>query len=73
MTGAGAATPSGIGARLADLEISRAWLVDPATDREGPGEIVVEDGILVAVTWLEGWLAAYPGGLTTALSFRAEM
>ena len=54
MTGAGAATPFGIGARLADLEISRAWLVDPATDREGPGEIVVEDGILVAVTWLEG-------------------
>jgi hypothetical protein len=24
-----------------DLEISRAWLVDPAIDREGPGEIVV--------------------------------
>ncbi|TAK00644.1 MAG: dihydroorotase [Chloroflexota bacterium] len=39
---------------LADLEISRAWLVDPASGREGPGEIVVEDGILVAVTWLEG-------------------
>jgi dihydroorotase len=43
-----------VGARLADLEISRAWLVDPASEREGPGEIVVEDGILVAVTWLEG-------------------
>jgi dihydroorotase len=43
-----------VGARLADLEISRAWLVDPASGREGPGEIVVEDGILVAVTWLEG-------------------
>ncbi len=43
-----------IAARLADLEISRAWLVDPATGREGPGEIVVTDGILVAVTWLEG-------------------
>jgi dihydroorotase len=37
-----------------DLEISRAWLVDPATRREGPGEIVVRDGILEAVTWLEG-------------------
>ncbi|MBF8290570.1 MAG: pyrC [Chloroflexi bacterium] len=45
---------SSVGARLADLEISRAWLVDPATGREGPGEIVVTDGILVAVTWLEG-------------------
>jgi len=37
-----------------DLEISSAWLVDPASGREGAGEIVVEDGILVAVTWLTG-------------------
>jgi dihydroorotase len=37
-----------------DLEISRAWLVDPAAGREGPGEIVVEDGVLTAVTWLSG-------------------
>jgi dihydroorotase len=37
-----------------DLEISRAWLVDPAVGREGPGEIVVRDGILEAVTWLSG-------------------
>lgn len=36
------------------LEISRAWLVDPAAGREGPGEVVVRDGILEAVTWLEG-------------------
>ncbi len=36
------------------LEISRAWLVDPVADRQGPGEIVVRDGILEAVTWLEG-------------------
>lgn len=45
---------SPVGARLADLEITRAWLVDPASGREGPGEIVVTDGILEAVTWLEG-------------------
>jgi dihydroorotase len=45
---------AGIGVPLADLEISRAWLVDPATGREGPGEIVVTDGILEAITWLEG-------------------
>ena len=45
---------SSVGARLADLEISRAWLVDPASGREGPGEIVVTDGVLEAVTWLEG-------------------
>lgn len=37
-----------------DLEISRAWLVDPAAGREGPGEIVVRGGMLQAVTWLEG-------------------
>ena len=37
-----------------DLEISRAWLVDPAAGREGPGEIVVRDGKLEAVTWLSG-------------------
>ncbi len=42
---------SGVGP---DLEISRAWLVDPASGREGPGEIVVTDGILEAVTWLTG-------------------
>ena len=42
-------TTSGI-----DLEISRAWLVDPAAGREGPGEIVVRGGVLEAVTWLSG-------------------
>ncbi len=39
---------------MTELEISRAWLVDPATGREGPGEIVVRAGVLEAVTWLEG-------------------
>lgn len=41
-----------------DLEISRAWLVDPRAGREGPGEIVVRAGVLEAVTWLEGAEAA---------------
>ena len=57
MTAASATTTAAgnaVGARLADLEISRAWLVDPASGREGPGEIVVTDGRLEAVTWLEG-------------------
>jgi len=39
---------------MTDLDIGRAWLVDPATGREGPGEIVVRDGILEAVNWLDG-------------------
>ncbi len=43
-----------VGEIVADLEISRAWLVDPASGREGPGEIVVTDGFIEAVTWLEG-------------------
>ena len=39
---------------MTDLDISRAWLVDPAAGREGPGDIVVRDGILVSVVWLDG-------------------
>ncbi len=43
-----------VGGTVELLEISRAWLVDPAAGREGPGEVVVRDGILAAVTWLAG-------------------
>ena len=43
-----------IGALLPSLDLTRAWLVDPAQGREGPGEIVIRDGILEAVTWLHG-------------------
>jgi dihydroorotase len=43
-----------IGEVAAELEISRAWLVDPASGREGPGEVVVSDGRIEAVTWLSG-------------------
>jgi dihydroorotase len=44
---------SSVGEVVADLEISRAWLVDPVSGREGPGEIVVDDGMLASVVWLE--------------------
>lgn len=50
----GVGVGSGVGLVVADLEISRAWLVDPAIGREGPGELVVRDGILEAVSWLSG-------------------
>jgi dihydroorotase len=43
---------------VTDLDISRAWLVDPAAGREGPGEIVVRDGVLESVVWLDGEEAA---------------
>ena len=46
-------TPA-IGSLLPNLDLSRAWLVDPASGRQGPGELVIRDGILAAVTWLEG-------------------
>jgi dihydroorotase len=39
---------------VTDLDLSRVWLVDPAAGRSGPGELVVTDGVLEAVTWLEG-------------------
>jgi len=39
---------------MTDLDLSRVWLVDPAQGREGPGELVVVDGVLETVTWLEG-------------------
>jgi dihydroorotase len=51
---AGAPAASSVGEVLADLEISRAWLVDPAAGREGPGEIVVTDGVIESVIWLDG-------------------
>jgi len=48
-----AAGPS-VGEVLERFELQKAWLVDPVSGREGPGEIVVTDGILESVVWLEG-------------------
>jgi dihydroorotase len=47
-----------IGETVGRLELEKAWLVDPVSGREGPGEIVVTDGILESVVWLEGPEAA---------------
>jgi dihydroorotase len=70
---AGGAEAAGIqiGETVELLEISRAWLVDPVAGREGPGEVVVRDGILEAVTWLEGAEAAGigPDGVVVAPGF----
>jgi hypothetical protein len=53
------------GARIGDtvgrFELERAWLVDPVSGREGPGEIVVADGILESIVWLEAAEAAQTG------------
>ncbi len=60
-----------IGEPVRLLEISRAWLVDPVAGREGPGEIVVRDGALEAVTWLTGDKAEGigPDGIVVAPGF----
>ena len=43
-----------IGEVVVDLEISGAWLVDPASGREGPADLVVTDGVIESISWLEG-------------------
>ena len=37
-----------------DLDLSGAWVVDPATGRQGPADLVIAAGILETLTWLEG-------------------
>ena len=43
----------GVGELVAELSISAAWVVDPASGREGAADLVVRDGILETLTWLE--------------------
>jgi dihydroorotase len=43
-----------VGRVVAELDLSAVWLVDPATGREGPADLVVRDGRVEAITWLEG-------------------
>jgi dihydroorotase len=56
--GGSPSTNIAIGETVVRFELEKAWLVDPASGREGPGEIVVTDGILESVVWLEGAEAA---------------
>jgi dihydroorotase len=42
-----------VGGRADDVTL-RGWAVDPGTDREGPAELVVRDGVLARLTWLGG-------------------
>jgi dihydroorotase len=51
---AGVAIGPKIGEVVERFDLEKAWLVDPLSGREGPGEIVVRDGILESVNWLEG-------------------
>ncbi len=60
-----------VGRLVAELEISRAWLVDPATGREGPGELIVRHGVIETVVWLRGVDAQGidPNGVVVAPGF----
>lgn len=60
-----------LGAIVGRLEVGPAWLVDPASGRSGPGEIVVEDGRLRSVVWLSGEAASGvdPNGVVVAPGF----
>jgi dihydroorotase len=53
-TGAASAAGPKVGEVVERFELEKAWLVDPVSGREGPGEIVVRDGVLESVVWLEG-------------------
>ena len=41
-----------------DLDVSGAWLVDPGTGRTGPADLVISEGVIESVVWLEGEDAA---------------
>ena len=43
-----------VGDVVAELDITGAWLVDPASRREGPGSVVVRDGVIAAIDWSDG-------------------
>ena len=40
--------------RPVDLELTGAWLIDPASGRQGPGDLVLRDGRVESITWLAG-------------------
>ena len=42
-----------VGDRVESLRLEDVWLVDPATGREGPGSLTIEDGTISAVQWDE--------------------
>jgi dihydroorotase len=60
-----------LGAEVSELDLTRAWLVDPVSGLEGPGQIVVRAGLLEAVEWLEGEDAdgVEPDGIVVAPGF----
>ena len=52
-TAAGAAATGVEIGRPLDLDLSGAWLVDPASGRQGPVNLVVRDGVIESISWLD--------------------
>ena len=61
----------GVGETLAELDLAGAWVIDPVSGREGAADVVVRDGRIEAVTWLDGADAAGigPDGVVVAPGF----
>jgi dihydroorotase len=70
VTAAVEAAGTGIG-RVVDLDLSGAWLIDPASGRQGAADLVVADGVIESLTWLEAddGGAADDSGLVVAPGF----
>jgi dihydroorotase len=47
------ARPDGAVGRPIDLDISGAWLIDPVAGRSGAADLVIADGVIEAVVWLD--------------------
>jgi dihydroorotase len=60
-----------IGRVAAELDLSRVWVVDPFAGREGPADLVIRDGKIEALTWLDGADAdgIGPAGVVVAPGF----
>ena len=48
------AAADAVGRVVAELDLSAVWAVDPGAGREGPADLVIRDGMIQSVTWLEG-------------------
>jgi dihydroorotase len=43
-----------VGRVVAELDLSAVWAVDPASGREGPADLIIRDGRIESMTWLDG-------------------
>jgi dihydroorotase len=48
------AAADAVGRVVAELDLSAVWAVDPGAGREGPADLVIRDGTIESVTWLDG-------------------